>query len=246
MNNLSIGQKVQNFRKRAGISQLELETLIDAAPGSISRIENGKVNPNKETLLDICDALRLPIYERLYVIGANYSQVTTEERELVLEKLASTLADPEFLGYLLDDTYSVLAIGATYKTFLTQLGVDSDKLLGKNMLEIVFNPELGIRSAIPEARFDQIAINLMSFFYKELGFRLNEPWWEELLLRLKTFPRFQELWDSIEDKSINIYAPTSRKVFFKLGDNEIETSYSLGAVVYDPRFTLVEYKPLQK
>ena len=58
-NYYELGQKIRNFRKRANKSQMDLELEIGAAPGSLSRIENGEVNPTKETLMKIGDALQL-------------------------------------------------------------------------------------------------------------------------------------------------------------------------------------------
>lgn len=40
----TVGEKIRRFRKRAGVSQFELELRINASPGSISRIESGQVN----------------------------------------------------------------------------------------------------------------------------------------------------------------------------------------------------------
>ncbi len=56
---MTLGQKIRRYRKRAGMSQLSLELAIEASPGSLSRIENGKVNPTKETLVDIARVLKL-------------------------------------------------------------------------------------------------------------------------------------------------------------------------------------------
>jgi transcriptional regulator with XRE-family HTH domain len=58
-NTQTLGDKIKFYRKRAGLSQLELETRIEASPGSLSRIENGQINPTKETLIKIIDVLRL-------------------------------------------------------------------------------------------------------------------------------------------------------------------------------------------
>lgn len=58
-----IGEKIRNFRKRAGKSQFELELEIEASPGSMSRIESGQVNPTKETIQKVVDALDLNSYE---------------------------------------------------------------------------------------------------------------------------------------------------------------------------------------
>lgn len=59
----SLGQKIYKFRKRVGLSQFDLELEIDAASGSISRVENDLVNPTKETLRKIAKALDLAKFE---------------------------------------------------------------------------------------------------------------------------------------------------------------------------------------
>lgn len=64
----TVGKKIKEFRKRSGLSQMELEIEVNAAFGSISRIENGLINPTKETLLAIADALQLNFMERSFLL----------------------------------------------------------------------------------------------------------------------------------------------------------------------------------
>ncbi len=64
-----IGQKIRYYRIRAGMSQLELELLVHAAQGSISRIESGKVNPTKETIWAIARTLQLTNLEIASLFG---------------------------------------------------------------------------------------------------------------------------------------------------------------------------------
>jgi len=66
---MTLGQKIREFRKRAGMSQLSLELAIEASPGSLSRIENGKVNPTKETIIDIARVLKLETREIASLFG---------------------------------------------------------------------------------------------------------------------------------------------------------------------------------
>lgn len=65
----SIGEKIKLFRKRASISQFELEMRLGMSPGCLSRIESGKVNPQKETLVKIVDLLKLNDIESAYLFG---------------------------------------------------------------------------------------------------------------------------------------------------------------------------------
>jgi len=69
-----LGQKIRNFRIRSGKSQMELELEIGASAGSLSRIENGEVNPTKETLFNIAGAMKLESNEVIDLFGINISE----------------------------------------------------------------------------------------------------------------------------------------------------------------------------
>jgi DNA-binding XRE family transcriptional regulator len=65
----NLGQKIKKYRTRAGMSQMELELAIGASAGSVSRIEGGRVNPSKETMLKFIEILDLNIYEVVDLLG---------------------------------------------------------------------------------------------------------------------------------------------------------------------------------
>jgi len=69
MKSMETGQRIRQFRKKAGITQIELELRINASFGSISRMENGLTNPTKETLFLISQAIKLTPYETAYLFG---------------------------------------------------------------------------------------------------------------------------------------------------------------------------------
>ena len=80
----TLGQKIRKYRLSRNVSQMDLELNIGAAPGSISRIESGKINPTKETLLKIVKALDIQSAEaaELFSIDLNdiiagFSKVST-------------------------------------------------------------------------------------------------------------------------------------------------------------------------
>lgn len=54
-----IGEAIKYHREQLGISQLELEVIIDKAPGHLSRIENDKITPEYATSMKIASALEL-------------------------------------------------------------------------------------------------------------------------------------------------------------------------------------------
>jgi transcriptional regulator with XRE-family HTH domain len=59
--------RIKLLRESKQFSQLEIELIADISTGTISRIETGKVNPTKETLKKIADAMKLTVQERVYL-----------------------------------------------------------------------------------------------------------------------------------------------------------------------------------
>lgn len=120
MDYYKIGQKIRNFRKRAGLSQMELENMIDMSPGGISRIENGEVNPTKETIQKISNALNLNVVEiaslqNLEILSPEevMNAISIFTRPLILEEIIKNAVDvlfelyPEYNGgvlLLVDDS----------------------------------------------------------------------------------------------------------------------------------------------
>jgi len=89
MKSKSVGTKIKFLRNRARLSQLNLELQIQAAQGSISRIEKDDVNPTKETLLKIIQVLELPIHESIDLLGLNMDNILNLFS--VLNKLSSSV-----------------------------------------------------------------------------------------------------------------------------------------------------------
>lgn len=71
-----IGASIRYYRIRAGLSQMDLESEAEMSNGSISRIENGEVEPTIETRFRIAEALGLDIKETAYLMGVNFYNKT--------------------------------------------------------------------------------------------------------------------------------------------------------------------------
>ena len=66
---VTLGDKVKAYRKRACLSQLQLELMTDLSEGSICRIESNSINPTKETILRLSKALKLSREEIIDLFG---------------------------------------------------------------------------------------------------------------------------------------------------------------------------------
>jgi len=63
------GFRIRYLRESKRSSQFQLEVDAKLAPGMLSRIENNKVNPTKETLWRLAKALHLSLTECIYLFG---------------------------------------------------------------------------------------------------------------------------------------------------------------------------------
>ena len=63
--NKEIGEKINKYRKALNMSTTTLSKLSGTSQSSISKIENGRSTPDIKTLVNICKALGLTLYEIL-------------------------------------------------------------------------------------------------------------------------------------------------------------------------------------
>lgn len=54
---INIGMKVQEFRKKRGLSLRDLAAEVGLSPSMLSQIESNSVNPSINTLKNIAEAL---------------------------------------------------------------------------------------------------------------------------------------------------------------------------------------------
>src|SRR5689334_10668509 len=106
-----LGQKIRNFRIRSGKSQMELELEIGASAGSISRMENGEVNPSKQTLTKIIEVLGLVSFEAASLMGNDLSKSISD-----LYKFSSEVSSIKELNQLVQKavdsiTYELKLLG---------------------------------------------------------------------------------------------------------------------------------------
>lgn len=58
-----LGQKLKKIRMDKGLTLMQLASIIEKDPQSISRVEMGGVNPTYLYLLDVCKGLEIDIKE---------------------------------------------------------------------------------------------------------------------------------------------------------------------------------------
>lgn len=114
---MTVGTLLRGWRKRAGVSQLELAHRADSSARHISFIETGRTRPGRELLLRLAEHLDVPVRERnSLLLAAGYAPCypQTPLDDPALGALRDGL-DRMLAGYepcpavVLDGTYTVLA-----------------------------------------------------------------------------------------------------------------------------------------
>jgi transcriptional regulator with XRE-family HTH domain len=118
---MTLGQKIRQFRERAGLTQLYIEVEIGLHSGHLSRIENGQKNPEKETIIDIAYALKLNTFEIASLFGIDLSDINN-----LFEETTEILSTHDLME-VLDRTVNNLVLKMGYLASMILL-VDGDKV----------------------------------------------------------------------------------------------------------------------
>jgi transcriptional regulator with XRE-family HTH domain len=142
------GPLLRAWRRRAGLSQLELALRADSSARHISYVETGRSRPSRELLLRLAEQLSVPCRERnaLLVAGGyapGYPETPLEDPGMDVLRLG---LDRLLAGY---EPYPALVVDGCYRVRAHNRGVAlllegvSDRLLGPgaNALRITLHPE---------------------------------------------------------------------------------------------------------
>ena len=237
-----LGDKIRYFRKRAGLTQGGLELKINLAPGSISRIENNKINPTKETILDIAKALKLNSLELNYLIGPIKQPVTSHEVDKMRDELKEHLKAPLLL-YVVDERSRIWFASDLFIKIFKLNSKDLENIYGKNLLELLMaNKILHYKKIIPPEYQEKVLYELLTRMYREMHFMIKDPYYLKVLKLVKSDPLTRRLWGEVKSKmDKKFYTLDFNVVYFKIGPKEFKIKYSVESLLSNERFRIVQY-----
>jgi transcriptional regulator with XRE-family HTH domain len=128
----NIGDKIRKYRKRAGMSQMDLEMAIGASHGMVSRIENDIVNPSKKTLVSIVETLDLNAYETSALFNLDVEGKIVDLLELAHELYSKKSID-DVVQFAVNDIVFQLKLLGSFVAL-----VEGDRVYLKNYTESWF------------------------------------------------------------------------------------------------------------
>lgn len=236
----TLGDKIKAFRKRSGMSQLELETEVGMAVGSVSRIESGKINPTKETIHQVSQALKLNQRELADLLEVAPLKPTEKEITSAIEEVREYLEKEGSLAYLVDDWWRLHAVSRSLMQLLGLTSEQMEKARGKNLLEIYYLPEYGVLDTIdPKYRVQNYAIETARA-KAELNKEHYGDYFQQITEKIKKSPVFERVWAILDDIEDSVVSAGSRVSYVKVGSQKVKLHHAREKLKKNPRFELVE------
>lgn len=238
-----LGQKIKFFRKRAKISQFELEGKIGASAGSLSRIESGEVNPTKETLEKIKKALNLTYIETLFLDGDYIELLDKEEAQKAANSVAGFLDNPKVFAYIIDERFRLWGVSDGFKK---ALNLQNEPIIGdgsRNVLEMFFSEKSIIaKNFNPESKYKAALYQLARAMQILSLFEIDEYIFS-IYSKLSISPLFKKIWKEVNQKNYDTYLMEARTIVFNFRNKNFVMEYQREPLQSNPRLTIVVYKP---
>jgi transcriptional regulator with XRE-family HTH domain len=190
---------LRHWRDVRGKSQFDLSLDAGLSQRQISFIESGRSVPGRQTLLDLAQALDIPLRERnTLLLAAGYAPVYSEgawngpEMQVVTRALERMLRQHEpFPAVVMDRYWNVLMSNeATPRFFGRFIDVEA-RTAPRNLLHLMFDPG-GMRPFI--ANWEDVAKSLFQRVYRESVGRVIDDKTRELLTALLAYPDVKAEW----------------------------------------------------
>ena len=238
-----LGHRLKNFREARGFTQQMLELAIDAAFGHISRIESGKINPTKETLLRIADVLKLNSKEIALLLNFQTQKVTPREIMAAVNYLSPYFSKAQNPAYLADDMWFMHAWNKKAEELFQIPKAALESLKGIHELGFIFQSEFPIRKNLSQDEWKKLAQAQLRHFMSDLAInnRTEEEWLKELLKDLENFPDFTKMWQEALQSKRAFLSEDERYLQINVNGKKRRFFISILNIDKFPRFNLVEF-----
>lgn len=217
-----LGPLLRQWRDTRGKSQLELSFDTGISQRHLSFIESGRSVPGRQTLLDIAQALDIPLRERnVLLLAAGYAPVYAEgawdgaEMQGVTKALQRMLRQHEpFPAMVMDRYWNVQMTNEAVPRFFNRF-IDRDARKGpRNLLHLMFDPA-GMRPFL--ADWENTAQSLIQRVYRESVGRVVDDKTKELLAALLAYPDVKPEWKNPKVANLASSMPVIPLSFVKDG-----------------------------
>ena len=192
---------MRHWRDTRGRSQIDLSFDSGISQKHISQVESGRSVPSRQILMDLAQALDVPLRERnTLLLAAGYAPVYPEgawdsaQMQSINRVLERMLRQHEpFPALVMDRYWTVMMTNASAPAFFNRFIDMSAWPKPRNMLHLIFDPQ-GMRPFV--ADWTAVAQSLMQRVYRESVGRVVDEKTRELLKALLAYPDVQPQWQA--------------------------------------------------
>src|SRR5580698_2637150 len=209
-----LGELLRYWRETRGKSQLDLSLDSGLSQRHLSFIENGRSVPSRQTLLDVAQALDIPLRDRnTLFLSAGYAPAYSEdawnapEIQSITRALERVLRQHEpFPAVVMDRYWNVQLRNDAAPRFFNCF-IDLEKRpTPRNLLHLMFDAE-GMRPFI--ANWEDVAASLIQRVYRESVGRVVDQKTKELLAELQAYPDVKTEWEKPQTPNLLPLIPIS-------------------------------------
>lgn len=194
-----LGALLRHWRDTRRRSQFDLSIDTGVSQRHISFIESGRSAPGRQTLLDIAQALDIPLRDRNTLLLAAgfaplYSEAAwnTQEMQGINRALERMLRQHEpFPAVVMDRYWNVLLANDAAPRFFNSFHPEATHKSPRNILHLMFDPQR-LRPFI--ANWESVAKSLFERVYRESVGHLVDDKTKELLAALLAYPDVSPQW----------------------------------------------------
>jgi transcriptional regulator with XRE-family HTH domain len=194
-----LGALLRHWRDIRGKSQFDLSLDAGVSQRQISFIESGRSVPGRQTLLEIAQALDIPLRDRNpLLLAAGYAPIYSEgpwnapEMQGVTRALERILRQHEpFPAVVMDRYWNVLMTNQAAPRFFNCFTDMAARKGPRNLLHLVFDPS-GMRPFV--ANWEDVAKSLFQRVYRESVGRVIDERTKELMAALLAYPDVKTEW----------------------------------------------------
>jgi len=194
-----LGELLRYWRDARGKSQLELSLDSGLSQRHLSFIESGRSTPSRQALLDIAQALDIPLRERnALLLSSGYGPIFAEsewsapEMQSLTKALERVLRQHEpYPAVVMDRYWHVVMRNESAPRFFNHFIDLESRKPPRNLLHLMFDPK-GLRPFI--TNWPEVAASLFQRVYRESIGRVIDEKTAELLAQLQAYPGVKAEW----------------------------------------------------
>ena len=198
-----VGVLLRHWRALRGRSQLDLSTDTGVSQRHISFVESGRSVPGRQKLIDIAQALDVPLRERnTLLLAAGYAPIYADgafdgpEMRAVTGALERMLRQHEpFPAVVMDRAWNVVMANEAAPCFFGRFIDMEARPKPRNLLHLMFDPA-GMRPFI--ANWEATAKSLFERVYRESVGRVVDDRTRALIRALLAYPDVRADWKTPE------------------------------------------------